>query len=185
MDNLSENLAKNTITLRRKQSLTQTELAYKAQIPRSSLTYIESGQGNPSLSNLYKISKALKVSIEELISELRPEIKHIKADEVPLKLKSKQKIYIQKLLPDHIPGMEIDKTTLAPETIMRGTPHLEKTKEYLYCESGKLTVHIKKEKFSINKGDVLAFPGDLPHSYSNRGNSKECSFFSVVVFDSN
>ena len=68
MDNLSEILASNILKLRRKRELSQAALASIADLPRSTLTNMESGSGNPSLQNLIKISSAFQVSVEELLS---------------------------------------------------------------------------------------------------------------------
>lgn len=181
LDNLSKDLAENIIYLRKKQGLSQIQLAKRANIPRSTLTYLESGTSNPSLQNLIKISLALQVSIEELIRSPRSEVKLIKAQDVPLEKKSKNKVFVEKILPDPIPGMEIDRMTFSPNSRFKGTPHIEKTKEYLYCSSGSVRVYVKKQHFDLQEGDVLAFPGDSPHAYENLSNIKKATCFSVVA----
>ena len=39
------------------------ELAIKAQLPKSLLSTLENGKGNPSLATLHKLAKALNVEI--------------------------------------------------------------------------------------------------------------------------
>ena len=46
---LSVNLGRNLEQLRKKRGMSQGQLARSAGLPRSTLTYIESGEGNPSL----------------------------------------------------------------------------------------------------------------------------------------
>jgi len=53
--------------LRQKQGLTQEELADKAGMHFTYIGQIERGIRNPSLVNLQKIAKALKVSAGELL----------------------------------------------------------------------------------------------------------------------
>ena len=72
-------LAKNVEALRRLRQMSHNQLAQLAEIPRSTLTHIESGSGNPSLQNLLKVAQALQVSIEELLSPPREEVTYIPA----------------------------------------------------------------------------------------------------------
>lgn len=180
LDSLSRHLASNTIELRRNQGLSQSQLAKKAGIPRSTLTYIESGQSNPSLQNLAKLSRALQISVEELLSEPQASVKLIKASDIPVQIKNQ--VQVEKLLPDPIPGMEIDRMTLEPKGRMKGTPHIERTKEYLYCASGRINLYVSGKKYELSAGDLMAFPGDGPHAYENPDSRKKATCFSVVVF---
>ena len=182
LDILASNLAKNVIFLRRKQGLSQSQLARKASIPRSTLTYMESGASNPSLSNLAKISGALQVSIEELVSVPQEAVKLVQAKEVRVEQKSKNKVRVEKLLPDPVPGMEIDRMTFLPGSRLKGAPHIARTKEYLYCSLGSLQVYVQGSVYTVKAGDVLAFPGDEPHAYENLSSTKKAIGFSVVVF---
>lgn len=52
--------------LRRQQKITQEELGLRAGFDRSYVGGLERGERNPSLKNIYKISKALKVSLSKL-----------------------------------------------------------------------------------------------------------------------
>ena len=59
---LSEHLASNLIELRRRRGMTQATLSKLAGLPRSTLTYLESGEGNPPLKNLASVAAALHFS---------------------------------------------------------------------------------------------------------------------------
>ena len=63
LDKTAEYLALNLAALRREKNLSQQALSALAGIPRSTITHIESGQGNPSLNNLCLLAVALNVSI--------------------------------------------------------------------------------------------------------------------------
>ncbi len=61
-------LATNIKKLRKKQNLSQEQLAQKAKITYSTLIKIESGLNkNPTLETLTKLSKIFKVKIDELV----------------------------------------------------------------------------------------------------------------------
>ena len=55
--------------LRLKNKLSQESLAKKSQVSRSSITQIEGGVQNPTLFNVLKIAKVLKVPIDDLIKD--------------------------------------------------------------------------------------------------------------------
>ncbi len=177
---ISKYLAQNVSHLRKKRNLSQLALSKLAGVPRSTITYLESGQGNPSLQNLVLVTAALQISIEELLSRPRASCKLIKKSEVPKQKRANGMAEVYKLLPDSIPGMEIDRMEIEAGGRMGGVPHTPNTKEYLMCVSGTVEVRVAGEHYKIGPGDVFAFPGDQPHSYHSTGKSKaDC--FSVVV----
>jgi transcriptional regulator with XRE-family HTH domain len=65
---IGEIISENIDKLRNKLGLTQDDLAKKADIKYTTLINVESGIFNkPSVQSIAKITKALRVSIEELI----------------------------------------------------------------------------------------------------------------------
>jgi len=66
MASIYENLGSKIRQLRRRQNLSQEELAEKAKLDLTSVSEIESGLRNPSLKTLHKIALALKVAIPDL-----------------------------------------------------------------------------------------------------------------------
>jgi len=169
LEKVSQYLADNLISLRTKKELSQQQLAELAEIPRSTLTHIESGSGNPSLHNLARISTALQISIEELLSRPRNECELIRAEDVISEKRSQGKVRIFKLIPDKVKGLDVDRMELDVGMTMGGKPHLAGAKEYFSVVQGEVTVAVAGEKFVVRKGDVLAFPGDQAHSYRNTG----------------
>lgn len=180
-DKAGQNIAKNLAALRERKGLSQASLAKISGTTRASIALLESGSGNPTLEILLKISQGLKISIDELISSPRAECKHIKASDVPIDRRSKNGVTLRKLLPDKIPSTEMDELHLEPGATMTGSPHVEGTKEYFTCISGKVSIGVLGEVHHLEKGDVLAFPGDKPHSYKNSGKGTAVGV-SVVFF---
>jgi len=182
--NISRYLGQNIEKLRGKMNLSQQQLAKQAQIPRSTLTNIESGSGNPSLTNLVKISAALSVSVEELLSRPRTDCVLISSDKVPLQSRSHGQVQIFKLLPDRIRGLEIDRLEFSVGAVMGGHPHLSGTKEYLTVLQGEIVVYVAGENYTVKRGDVLAFPGNQPHSYRNSGRTTSIAVSIVIPIPS-
>ncbi|HEY8017794.1 MAG TPA: helix-turn-helix transcriptional regulator, partial [Dongiaceae bacterium] len=67
-DNVPGHLARNLAALRHMRALTQEALAKAAELPRSTIANLESGEGNPSLAVLVKVARALAVPIDELLA---------------------------------------------------------------------------------------------------------------------
>src|SRR5689334_799863 len=104
-------------------------MAKLAGVPRATWAHLESGQANPTLSVLNRAAAALQVTIEELIRAPRPAVKHFPASTVPVRMRGL--VAVRKLLPDPIPGMEIDRMELPPGAKLVGIPHVPGTTEYL------------------------------------------------------
>ena len=165
--------------LRRSQNLSQEALAKLSKIPRTTITHMESGGGNPSLSNVIGVAKALGVTIDELLSPPYNPVELISKKDVPLISRSSGKVKIYKILPTPLKGFEIDRVVIEPGYRMKGAPHMKGTKEYLCCLRGGGKLFTEGDAFEIHPGDVLIFPGDQAHSYLNTG-SKQFEFISVV-----
>ena len=61
----AKDFGQKIVEIRKKQKLTQEELADKAGIERSYMGAIERGERNPTLKKVYQISKALKVNLSK------------------------------------------------------------------------------------------------------------------------
>jgi len=173
-------LASNLKYLRKTAAISQTELARLSEVPRSTIANIESESGNPSLGNLVRLANALKVNIDELLTQPRSQILVQKVSDIPVIEKSGGRAIVQKLLPDPIKGMEIDRVRLKPQSRMKGVPHTEGTKEYLTVLRGKVVVNVSGESYQVEEGEVISFPGDQAHSYFNP-TGKDSRFMSIVV----
>jgi len=66
-EKFNKDLGKQIQNLRVQRGLTQEELAELVGMDRVSIGYIEQGIRAPKLSTLLRISKALKISIQELL----------------------------------------------------------------------------------------------------------------------
>jgi transcriptional regulator with XRE-family HTH domain len=175
---ISGRLGKNIKQLREARGLTQQQIAKLAGVPRATWAHLESGDANPTLGVLHRAAIALQVSIEELISSPRAACRLYAKDTLPTRAPGQ--VLVRKLLPDPIPGMEIDRIEIAAGGRMTGVPHTPGTREYLTCESGEIQLVVSGERFQLAPGDVAVFRGDQRHSYYNPG-SKPAVGYSVVV----
>jgi XRE family transcriptional regulator, regulator of sulfur utilization len=175
---VSGRLAGNVVKLREARGLTQQQMAKLAGVPRATWAHLESGEANPTLAVLNRAAAALQVTIEELIRMPRAQAKYFPAQ--TLVTRQRGPVTVRKLLPDPIPGMEIDRMELPPGARLVGIPHVPGTTEYLTCEMGAIVLVASGEAWTLSPGDVVVFRGDQRHSYANR-EKRTAVGYSVVV----
>lgn len=77
--------------------------------------------------------------------------------------------------------MELDRMELKTGGKIGGIPHLAGTREYTVCLKGSVEVRVLGEITVLGEGDLIAFPGDQPHSYTNIARTP-AELISVVLF---
>ena len=174
-------LARNLAGLRHARNLTQDALARGAAVPRSTIANLESGAGNPSLVVLVKVAQALGVPIDELLASPRAKVRRWPAAEVAFRIKGRG-VTIRDLVPEPVPEETMEVLDFAPGAAMAGTPHLPGTREFFTCLDGRVNLMVAGDRHALATGDVLAFPGNLPHSYQNGDALAPARGVSVVVF---
>jgi transcriptional regulator with XRE-family HTH domain len=176
---LSARLGRNIRVLRETRGMTQSQIAKLAAIPRATLAHLESGGGNPTLAILSAVADAFQVSLEELVAAPRAALELIPKSRLTVRMRGD--VEVRKLLPDPIPGMEIDRFGLPPRAKMIGVPHTPGTREYLTCERGTITLVASGERVTLAEGDVVGFRGDQKHSYENSGAGTAVAYSVVVL----
>jgi len=167
-ERVAAHLARNLSSLRHARGLTQAALARSAGLPRSTIANLESGDGNPSLAVLVKVAAKLGVPIDELLASPRAKVRKWPAAELPSRAQGKG-VTVRPLVPEPVPEEMLVMMQFAPGAVMAGTPHLPGTREYFSCLEGAVTIFVAGERFDLAQGDVLAFPGNVPHSYRENG----------------
>jgi len=180
-EQLGRNLSANLKYLRGQRGVTQALLAKQSGIPRSTLATLEVGDGNPTLHVLSRLSLALQVSIEELLSTPRAQCQLFPRGSLKSSTRARGQVLISKLLPDPVPGMEFDRMELKTGARLVGVPHRPGTREYLCCEAGEITLWASGERYVLQAGDVAAFQGDQKHSYHNEARAVAVGFSVVAL----
>jgi len=173
-------LARNLVSLRHARGLTQGAVAKTAAVPRSTIANLESGAGNPSLAVLVKVAAALGVPIDELLASPRAAVRRWKSVDLATRERGRG-VTTRALVPEPVPDEMMDLMDFAPGAVMGGTPHLPGTREFFTCLSGAVNLSVAGERYALGEGDVLAFPGNLPHSYQNADPVRPARGVSVVV----
>lgn len=178
-DGLAETLGRNLRHLREARGFTQARMAQLAGVPRATWAHLESGTGNPTLVVLQRVAGALAVSFEELLARPRASARHYAKDS--LRTKQRGGATIRRLLPDPLPGLELERLELPPRVRMTGVPHTPGTREYLTCEKGRIELVAGGARYVVEPGDVVVFRGDQKHSYVNPGDNVAVGYSVVML----
>jgi transcriptional regulator with XRE-family HTH domain len=177
---VAEHLARNLVAFRQVRNLTQGALAKSADVPRSTIANLESSNGNPSLTVLVKVANALDVPLEELLASPRAKVRKWSRDELASQSAGRG-LTIRSLIPERVPDEVLNVMDFAPGASMRGSPHLPGTREFFTCLSGNVTIFVAGDRFDLVAGDVLAFPGNVAHSYRNTDVNRPAQGVSAVL----
>ena len=174
-----DHLADNIKALREARGLSQQQMAKAAGIPRATWTNLESGAANPTLTVLIKVANGLQVRLDELLAAAHPPARHLRAAELPVRQRGQ--VTVRRLLPESLPGLDLERMVLPVGARMAGVPHTPGTREYLTCERGTVELAVAGERYTLAEGDVVTFRGDQRHSYHNPGKGTAVAY-SVIAF---
>lgn len=174
-----ENLGNNIRALREGRGMSQAQMAAVSGVPRPTWSNLESGAANPTLAVLVKVADALHVRLEELLGPPRSAARFFAKDQ--LRTRSSGGVTIRRLLPDDVPGLDIERMEFPPGARMTGIPHTDGTREYLTCERGEIELFVAGQSYRLEPGDVVVFRGDQRHGYRNAAR-KVTVAYSVIAF---
>ncbi|MDB4956704.1 MAG: ydcN [Myxococcales bacterium] len=176
--NITDHLADNIRGIREARGLSQQQIAKAAGVPRATWTHLESGGSNPTLAVLVKVANALQVRLDELLAPPRQPARLLRADELPTRQRGQ--VAIRKLLPEPLPGLDLERMVLPPSARMAGVPHTPGTREYLTCERGTVELAVAGQRYTLAEGDVVSFRGDQKHAYYNPGTSTAVAYSAIA-----
>lgn len=175
----SDHLADNIRALRTARGLSQQQIARAAGVPRATWTHLESGAANPTLAVLIRVADALQVRLDELLAVAGGPARHIPAAELPVRRRGD--VTVRKLLPEALPGLDLERMVLPAGARMAGVPHTPGTREYLTCERGVVELAVAGQRYRLAEGDVVTFRGDQRHGYHNPG-AQPAVAYSAIAF---
>jgi XRE family transcriptional regulator, regulator of sulfur utilization len=163
---------------REARGLSLSATAARAGLSKTILATIESGSGNPSLETLWRIARALDISVATLLAEDDPVRTRLipRAEGEWLAFESGIR---GRLI--HVDGrdrrLETLEMRLEPGTRYRSDAHAPGTEELVICLTGTLVLGPEGHEERLAEGDALQFAADVAHSYcSDDGCLALCSF---------
>lgn len=165
------------------------QLAELSNVSRSMLSEIERGNANPTFTNLWNITQALGVSIDELAhsssENLPPVIERQNAINTP-RMHSKDKgCELIALNPvDTATEFEWYQLIIQPGSQLESEAHVRGTQEHLSVIEGQMRVELRAEReedvsATGTLGDTLRYPADIQHCIKNPGSITARAFLVV------
>lgn len=166
-DAFVRSVAANIRFLRQQAKMTLHGLASKAGIGKSTLAQLESGRGNPSVETLWAIAAALGVPFARLVEEQRTAPRVVRAADVPIVGSEETPGWAGRSLAynERRGTFEIYALDLERGTIRHADPHQPGVMEYVLVLAGRLRAGPQTDETELFPGDLLTFPGDVPHIY--------------------
>lgn len=151
------------IRLRREQrGMSAAELARRAGLSKATLSGLESGRSNPTIDTLDAVAVALGIPLADLLVATGGEDAQV-VRATAAAADGPQRELLRRVSGGH--QLEIWRLRLPPHTAFDGVPHAPGTLEHLVVASGGLSAGPADDLVELHAGDLLAFPGDAPHSY--------------------
>ena len=170
MDSMNMIVAKNIKRLREENKLSMDELVRLSGVSKSMLAQIERGDGNPTISTLWKISNGMKVPFDALTVRPKSPYEIVRTSEIQPLLEDGGKVKNFSLFPDNenrrfaVYYLELDEGSY-----WESEPHLKGTTEFITIFTGKIEIQAGSQSFIVEKGESIRFGADTVHSYKNAG----------------
>jgi len=150
---------------------TLDQLAEESDVSRRMLINIEQGMANPSISILLKLSDALGVGLPALVDSPKPTaVKLTRNGTGPVLWSGEaggRAVLVASTVPPHV--VELWDWTLGPGDRHSSDAHTSGTRELVHVLHGTVIVEAAEQAVTLQTGDALSFPGDVPHAYANPG----------------
>lgn len=151
---------------RTRAGLSIAELARRAGIGKSTLSQLESGEGNPSVETLWALATALGLQFADLLDVPVRRVEVIRAADGP-KVAAADADYSATLLSAAPPGTRRDlyRVRAEPGSPRVSAPHTRGMVEYVILSTGRARVGPVDDPVELGPGDFISYPGDAPHIF--------------------
>lgn len=182
MDSMNLIVAKNIRRLREENKLSMDQLSKLSGVSKSMLAQIERGEGNPTISTLWKLSNGMRVPFDALTVRSKSPYEIIKTSEIQPLLEDGGRVKNYSVFPDDenrrfaVYYLELDQGSY-----WESEPHLKGTTEFITIFAGRLEICAGGQRFTVGKGESIRFQADTVHSYRNTGD--EGAVLHMILFN--
>lgn len=168
MENLNILIGQRLNRLRKDKNLSLEELSLQTGVSKAMLSQIENGKSNPTVSTLWKISTALKVSFSFFIEGEEEELTIVDEKSISPILESNDLMNLYPIFPfDSNKKFEILTIELKKGCNHVSQPHNSGVEEYIIMSEGTLELHVENQVFLLSKGQSIKFLANREHIYKN------------------
>lgn len=176
------NIGSKVRELRKEKKITMSDFAILADVSASMISQIERDLVTPSITVMWKISKALDVNIGYFFEEENEnEEKMIvrKEDRKIIKIGNSNRIY-EMLVPDLNRKIEFIQITIKGKE--------SKTLDFVNHEGeecgvvikGSIKIVMNDKSYILNEGDSISFNSNIPHRFENASDEESISIWAMT-----
>lgn len=151
---------------RTKAGFSLSGLAQKAGLAKSTLSQLESGQGNPSIETLWAIAEVLGVPFSHLFELPTNDVKLVRASEgapVPSESADFNTVVMDKCPPNRC--RDLYRAMVQKGDVRHAEAHPAGTVEHIFVISGEVRAGPEDSAETLQVGDYYRYPADVPHFY--------------------
>ena len=177
-------LGKTIQRLRKAYNMSLGDLSEQSGVAKSIISQIERNETNPTLSTVFRLSRALDTTIDEVLRHDEPQVflEHQLKSGVPM-LESQDglcRLAIAGPL-NLVEQVQWYDFRAKPQGVLESDPHPPGTVEHLYMLEGEIEVTSGDQTKRAKAGEALRFRGDLPHKIVNMGEGEAHATMVLVL----
>jgi transcriptional regulator with XRE-family HTH domain len=177
-------LGKTIQRLRKAYNMSLGDLSEQSGVAKSIISQIERNETNPTLSTVYRLSRALDTTIDEVLRTQGGQVflEQQAKSGVPM-LESQDglcRLAIAGPL-NLVEQVQWYDFRAKPAGVLESDPHPQGTVEHLYMLAGEVEVTSGEETRRAKTGETLRFRGDLPHRIVNVGQGEAHATMVLVL----
>jgi transcriptional regulator with XRE-family HTH domain len=167
---LSSHIARRVRSLRLARGWSLGALAERSGLSKTNVAKIESGDGNPSIETLLRLTEALDITLGALIAVDRPPGTSVLRLADAAFVRSQSGLQGRNLWSDgRDRRVETHELLMEPGVDYHSKPHPPGTEELVVCLSGSLEVGPEGHEVELCERDAARFLADRPHRYHSAG----------------
>lgn len=173
----------NIMNIRRQKNMSMDVLSKRSGVSKSMLSQIEQEKTNPTVITVWKIARALDVSVEELLHTSGDyQIEVLRREDAPVIYSDDHNCIIRVNSPIHMAdNLELYHMTFKPRGKLSSLPHFPRSEEFLTVISGQIKVTSGNYSSILNEGDTGRYRADINHSIENLKDSDSTIHLTVWV----
>lgn len=166
--------------LRQEQSISIEQLAEMTKLSTGLISQVERNITGPSVTTLWKIAKALNVSINYFFDEYEEMDCVVRKDKRKKIILPNSKITYELLSPNLKGKIEHLLVEIEPGEYNTKELICHEGEECGYIIKGTLKVKLGDKEYILEEGDSIYFDSSIPHRYINVGNEKVISLWAMT-----
>lgn len=167
---------------RKKMKMSMDTLSKRSGVSKSMLSQIEQDKTNPTVAIVWKIARALNISIQELMESFpRNNIEVIRFNDAPVIFSDDNLCEIRINSPVHMSdNLELYHFIMKPGGKNISKPHYADSEEFLTVIKGIVNIHLNDTSVVLYQGDTGRYKADVEHIIENIND--DISEIYLVVF---